>query len=117
MSIAGGAIFGLLVGTLVVVVSASIGATLAFLVARFVLRDSVQKRFEIAYHQSMLALKKMVRFTFYATFGASCSILPDQSVDGAYHDSHLNFLLGEFSRYGSGNLSLCERWYSTSRTH
>ncbi|MDD2932815.1 MAG: FAD-dependent oxidoreductase [Methylotenera sp.] len=45
MSIAGGAIFGLLVGTLVVVVSASIGATLAFLVARFVLRDSVQKRF------------------------------------------------------------------------
>lgn len=45
MSIAGGAIFGLWVGTLVVVFSASIGATLAFLVARFVLRDSVQKRF------------------------------------------------------------------------
>lgn len=45
MSIAGGAIFGFWMGTLVVVVSASIGATLAFLVARFVLRNSVQKHF------------------------------------------------------------------------
>ncbi|MDP2379142.1 MAG: FAD-dependent oxidoreductase [Pseudohongiella sp.] len=45
MTLAGGAIFGLWVGVPVVLVSATIGATLAFLAARFVLRDSVQKRF------------------------------------------------------------------------
>ncbi len=45
MSLAGGAIFGLWVGVPVVLVSATIGATLAFLTARFILRDSVQKRF------------------------------------------------------------------------
>jgi pyruvate/2-oxoglutarate dehydrogenase complex dihydrolipoamide dehydrogenase (E3) component/uncharacterized membrane protein YdjX (TVP38/TMEM64 family) len=45
MTLAGGAIFGLLVGTLVVSFASSIGATLAFLVSRYVLRDSVQSRF------------------------------------------------------------------------
>ena len=37
--------FGLLVGTLIVSFASSIGATLAFLVSRYVLRDAVQARF------------------------------------------------------------------------
>jgi pyruvate/2-oxoglutarate dehydrogenase complex dihydrolipoamide dehydrogenase (E3) component/uncharacterized membrane protein YdjX (TVP38/TMEM64 family) len=45
MTLAGGAIFGLLVGTLVVSFASSIGATLAFLASRYVLRDSVKARF------------------------------------------------------------------------
>jgi len=45
MTLAGGAVFGLWVGVPVVLISATIGATLAFLAARFVLRDSVQKNF------------------------------------------------------------------------
>ncbi|HEU5296958.1 MAG TPA: FAD-dependent oxidoreductase [Burkholderiaceae bacterium] len=45
MTLAAGAIFGLLVGTIIVSFASSIGATLAFLAARFVLRDSVQARF------------------------------------------------------------------------
>jgi pyruvate/2-oxoglutarate dehydrogenase complex dihydrolipoamide dehydrogenase (E3) component/uncharacterized membrane protein YdjX (TVP38/TMEM64 family) len=45
MTLAGGALLGLGVGTLVVSFASSIGATLAFLVSRFVLRDSVQKKF------------------------------------------------------------------------
>jgi len=45
MTIAAGAIFGLLVGTLLVSFASSIGATLAFLAARFVLRDAIQRRF------------------------------------------------------------------------
>ena len=45
MTLAGGALLGLGVGTLVVSFASSIGATLAFLVSRFVLKDSVQKRF------------------------------------------------------------------------
>ncbi|MEZ0187434.1 MAG: FAD-dependent oxidoreductase [Candidatus Reddybacter sp.] len=45
MSLGGGALFGLLWGTIIVSFASSIGATLAFLVSRFVLRDAVQNRF------------------------------------------------------------------------
>jgi len=45
MTLAGGALFGLATGTLLVSFASSLGATLAFLAARFVLRDTVQNRF------------------------------------------------------------------------
>ena len=45
MTLAGGAIFGLWVGTLVVSFASTTGATLAFLSSRYVLRDSVKARF------------------------------------------------------------------------
>ena len=45
MTLAGGALFGLAEGLLLVSFASSIGATLAFLVSRFVLRDWVQNRF------------------------------------------------------------------------
>ncbi len=45
MTLLGGAIFGLWVGTIVVSFASSIGATLAMLFARYVLRDSVKARF------------------------------------------------------------------------
>jgi pyruvate/2-oxoglutarate dehydrogenase complex dihydrolipoamide dehydrogenase (E3) component/uncharacterized membrane protein YdjX (TVP38/TMEM64 family) len=45
MTLAGGAIFGLWVGTLVVSFASSLGATLAMLAARYLLRGAVQARF------------------------------------------------------------------------
>jgi len=45
MTLAAGAIFGLLWGTLIVSFASSIGATLAFLASRFLFRESVQRRF------------------------------------------------------------------------
>jgi pyruvate/2-oxoglutarate dehydrogenase complex dihydrolipoamide dehydrogenase (E3) component/uncharacterized membrane protein YdjX (TVP38/TMEM64 family) len=45
MTLAGGAIFGVWVGVPVVLISATIGATLAFWMARYLLRDIVQRRF------------------------------------------------------------------------
>jgi len=45
MTLAGGALFGLLIGTVVVSFSSCIGATLACLVSRFVLREWVQQKF------------------------------------------------------------------------
>ena len=45
MTLAGGAIFGLLWGTVIVSFASTIGATLAFLVARLLLKDWVQQRF------------------------------------------------------------------------
>ena len=45
LTLAGGAIFGLLWGTVIVSFASTIGATLAFLMSRFLLRDWVSKRF------------------------------------------------------------------------
>lgn len=45
MTLAAGAIFGVLWGTVIVSFASTIGATLAMLVARYVLRDTVAKRF------------------------------------------------------------------------
>jgi pyruvate/2-oxoglutarate dehydrogenase complex dihydrolipoamide dehydrogenase (E3) component/uncharacterized membrane protein YdjX (TVP38/TMEM64 family) len=45
LTLAGGAVFGLLWGTVIVSFASTIGATLAFLASRFVLRDWVQARF------------------------------------------------------------------------
>lgn len=45
MTLAGGAIFGVATGMLIVSFASSIGATIAFLVARYLFRDAVQRRF------------------------------------------------------------------------
>lgn len=45
MTLAGGALFGLFKGTGAALFSSTIGATLAFLIARFLMRDFVQDRF------------------------------------------------------------------------
>ena len=45
LTLAGGAVFGLLWGTLIVSFASTIGATLAFLAARFLFRDAVKARF------------------------------------------------------------------------
>lgn len=45
LTLAGGAVFGLLWGTIVVSFVSSIGATLAFLAARFLFRDTIKARF------------------------------------------------------------------------
>ncbi|MFQ3229315.1 TVP38/TMEM64 family protein [Reinekea sp.] len=45
MTLSGGAIFGLAVGTALALISATIGATFAFLIARFLLGDWVQEKF------------------------------------------------------------------------
>lgn len=45
MTLAGGALFGVLTGLIIVSFASTIGATLAFLAARFLMRDYVQTRF------------------------------------------------------------------------
>lgn len=45
LTLAAGALFGLAVGTLIVSFASSLGATLAFLASRYVLRDAIQRRF------------------------------------------------------------------------
>ena len=45
MTLAGGAVFGLATGLVVISFASSLGATLAFIISRFVLRDVVQNKF------------------------------------------------------------------------
>ena len=45
MTLAGGAIFGLVLGTVIVSFASSVGATLSMLAARYLLRDTVQGKF------------------------------------------------------------------------
>jgi uncharacterized membrane protein YdjX (TVP38/TMEM64 family) len=45
MTLAAGAVFGLLMGTVIVSFASSLGATLAFLISRFLLRDYVERKF------------------------------------------------------------------------
>ena len=47
LTIIGGMVFGLWTGTLLVSFASSVGATLAFLVSRFLLRDWVQQKFSV----------------------------------------------------------------------
>jgi dihydrolipoamide dehydrogenase len=46
LTLAGGAVFGLFLGTVIVSFASSLGALIAFLIARFFLRDYVQTRFK-----------------------------------------------------------------------
>jgi len=50
MTLAGGAIFGLLKGTLLVSFASTIGATLAFLISRYLFREPLQQRFAERLH-------------------------------------------------------------------
>lgn len=45
MTLAAGALFGLLIGTVLVSFASTIGATLAFLISRYLFRDTIQRRF------------------------------------------------------------------------
>ena len=45
MTLAGGAVFGLLWGTVVVSFASTFGATIAFVVSRYILRDGIQRRY------------------------------------------------------------------------
>ncbi len=45
MTLAAGSIFGVLTGTIIVSFASSIGATLAFMVSRYLFRDSIEKKF------------------------------------------------------------------------
>ena len=63
LTLVGGAIFGLWTGFLLVSFASTIGATLAFLMARFFLRDWVQKSSQGIWGPLTGVSKKMAHFT------------------------------------------------------
>jgi pyruvate/2-oxoglutarate dehydrogenase complex dihydrolipoamide dehydrogenase (E3) component/uncharacterized membrane protein YdjX (TVP38/TMEM64 family) len=66
MTLVGGALFGVAAGTVLVSFASSIGATLAFLAARFLLRDWVQRRFGSGLHAIDEGIRREGAFYLFA---------------------------------------------------
>lgn len=58
MSIAAGAVFGVVMGSIYCLVAATVGASLAFLGTRYLFRDAVRKKFEAQLEKVNLELEK-----------------------------------------------------------
>lgn len=66
MTLSGGAIFGLYLGTALALVSATIGATLAFLIARYLVGNWVQTRFADRIHAINQGIEKDGAFYLFS---------------------------------------------------
>jgi uncharacterized membrane protein YdjX (TVP38/TMEM64 family) len=66
LTLLGGTLFGLFVGTIVVSFASTIGASLAFLVARFLMKESVQKRFGQQFHRFNQGVEKEGAFYLFS---------------------------------------------------
>ncbi len=65
LTLAGGAVFGVLIGTLLVSFASTMGATLAFLASRFLFRESLQKRFSDRLHVINRGIEKEGAFYLF----------------------------------------------------
>ena len=87
LTLAGGAVFGLWVGTLVVSFASSIGATLAFLASRYLLRDAVQAALRRAPRGHRRGHREgRCLLPVHAAPGAAVAVLRRQPADGADAD-------------------------------
>ena len=66
MTIAGGAMFGLGIGTILVSIGSTVGATCAFLVARYLLRDAVQGKVGDKLHVINAGIEREGAFYLFA---------------------------------------------------
>lgn len=95
MTLIAGALFGLLWGTLIVSFASSIGATLAFLAARFLARDWVQKRAGTRLKAMDEGIAKDGAFyLFTLRLVPVFPLLPDQPGNGPDPVAGSDFLLG-----------------------
>jgi uncharacterized membrane protein YdjX (TVP38/TMEM64 family) len=90
LTLAGGATLGLFWGTLLVSFASTIGATLAMLMGRYLLRSATERRFA----------GRLERFLpFLAAGDARCAVFCPQPADGLDAHEDLDFLLGQPARH------------------
>ena len=108
MTLAGGALFGFWTALIVVSFASSIGATLAFLVSRFLLRDWVQNKFGDKLKTINAGGRKRRCFlSFFSSPGASFPLLCHQPGNGSYPIARRPLLSGQSDRHAAGDCRLC----------
>ncbi len=114
MTLGGGAFFGLFAGTVIVSFASSIGATLAMLISRFLLRDWVQSRFEKQMQIINAGINKDGGFyLFTLRLGAGGSIFCNKFGNRLDSITCRHFLLGQSTWNASGNTSLYKCRFGT----
>ena len=110
LTVAAGALFGLMEGTLLVSIGSAAGATLAFLGARLLFRDLVQRRFSARLRQINRGLQRGGRsYLLKSPVGAGGAVRPGQSAVRGYRLSRPAVLLGQSAWHASGHAGVCER--------
>jgi len=111
LSLASGAIFGVVMGTLYVNIGATVGATLAFLVARYLFRDVIQNKFgsrlekinrelETRGFNYLLFLRLVPLFPFFLiNLGAGLTKIPLRTF---FIGTMLGIIPGSFVFYNAG---------------
>lgn len=108
MTIGAGALFGLLWGSIIASFASSIGATLAFLLSRYLLRDVVQNRFDkqlTAINAGMA--KDGLLYLFALRLVPIFPFFSNQSSDGTDNNPYPRLLLGQSTWDAGRDIGLC----------
>ena len=115
MSLVIGWYFKLLRGTILVSFASTTGATMAFLLSRYLFRDAMQRKFGSRLTTFNEALDREGAFyLFTLRLISSGAVLCDQRSYGAYADTNLDLLVGQPSWHAGRDNRLCLRWFSGS---
>jgi uncharacterized membrane protein YdjX (TVP38/TMEM64 family) len=113
ITLAGGAIFGLWKGLLLVSFASTIGATLAFLMARTVLRDYVENKFSHMLSRVNEGIAKEGSFlSFRFTLGPTISVLCGEPFDGTRANLYLALFYRKSGRDAARYIYFCQRRYA-----
>ena len=117
MTLAGGAVFGLLWGTVVVSFASTLGATVAFVVSRYILRDGIQRRYGDRLRTINAGVERDGGFyLFTMRLVPAFPFFVINLVMGAHPDANLHLRLGEPGRDAPGNGRVRERRHA-ARAH
>ena len=111
MTLAAGALFGLVTGTILVSFASTLGATLAFLSSRYVLRDTIEARFGERLKAINAGLERDGAFYLFTLrqMLAFHPLFRRQSGDGPDPHPHLDICLGQPAWHAARHACLCER--------
>ena len=108
LTLASGALFGLVQGLIIASFASSIGATLAFLASRYLLRDTIKQRFPERLAAIDSGVEKEGGFYFIHIASGPCiPILFNQLAHGCDCHQVMDLLLGQPSGYAGGDFRIC----------
>lgn len=114
LTLAAGALFGLVTGVILVSFASTIGATLAFLSSRFLFRGYVESKFKKYIDPINKGIeKRRGLLSFYIAFDSPLSLLCHQSGHGNYKNRYIEIFLCESVGDVGRHNRLCKRRAAT----